>query len=92
MTFIAKKFTGLPAAGREISIYFRTAVWLFLLDSLRLCEYSLFPTKLYLHALKNLINFIYTPRVRGYVFVLVALASHEKIVLRHFNGASATRF
>ena len=33
-----------------------------------------------------------TPRARGHVFVLVALASHEKLALRYFNGASVTCF
>ena len=35
---------------------------------------------------------IITPRARGHVFVLVALASHEKLALRYFNGASVTCF
>ena len=35
---------------------------------------------------------IITPRARGHVFVLVALATFEKIDLRYFNVASATSF
>ena len=33
-----------------------------------------------------------TPRARGHVFVLVALASHKKRDLRYFNGASESCF
>ena len=35
---------------------------------------------------------INTPRARGHVFVLVALATFEKIDLLYFNAASATSF
>ena len=51
-------------------------------------DYKLFSRQKVRISCKN----VNTPCARGHVFVLVALASHEKIVLRHFNGASATRF